>query len=122
LDYATFDALVKKRMEKNLAILSSKGRRYGREDRLHQFKEAAMRKHETPELALHGMVEKHNIAIFDAIRDIGLGEYDYIDQKWIDDKIGDAQNYLHLLEALIAERLMQDKLAKDKRPDVEVTA
>lgn len=112
MDDTTFNALVKKRIEKNLATLASKGKGYGREDRLHQFKEVGMRKHESPEMALHGMAEKHNLSVFDGIHDIELDEYDYINQKWIDDKIGDAINYLILLEALISERLIQNKLEK----------
>lgn len=108
MDDVTFDALVKQRIEKNLAILSSKGKGYGREDRLHQFKEVGMRKHETPEMALYGMAEKHNLSVFDGIRDIEAGNYDYINQKWIDDKICDAINYLILLEALITERIMRE--------------
>lgn len=121
MDDTTFDALVKQRIEKSLAILASKGKGYGREDRLHHFKEIGMRKHETPEFALHGMAEKHNLSVFDGIRDIEADNYDYINQKWLDDKIGDAINYLILLEALITERLMRDKLVREKKPDVEVS-
>jgi len=114
LDYDTFNALTKKRQEHSFAILTAKSKGYGRDlERLHQFKEVGIRKHETPELALHGMAEKHNLSVFDAVRDIERGEYDYIDQKWIDDKITDSINYLHMLEALIVERLMRDDLVRD---------
>ena len=123
MDHQTFAALTKRRTEKNLKVLNDKGEEYSRDgERLAQFKEVGMRKHETPEKALHGMAEKHNVTIAFAIQDIEAGEYDYIDQKWIDAFLGDAHNYLHLLEGLLAERLMRDRLIRDKGPNTEVRA
>lgn len=123
MDIITFTAMVKDRIDKYLAVLIKKGKMYGREeDRLYQFKEIGMRKHESPELALYGMADKHNLSIFDMVRDIEVGQYDYITRELIDEKFGDAHNYLHMLEALIVERLMKDKVAKEREPDTEVSS
>ena len=106
----TFDKLVNERIRKNLETLGVKGEGYARGgDRLIQFKEVAMRNHETPEKSLHGMAEKHNVTIQFAIQDINNGDTDFITQKWIDDKIGDAINYLLMLEGLLVERLLTKK-------------
>lgn len=108
MDDAAFDGLVRQRIQKIKDVLASKGKDYGREDRLHQFKEAGMRLHCTPERALQGMAVKHDISVATTITDIENGTYDYVTHEYIDEKIGDAINYMILLEALIKERLLKD--------------
>lgn len=112
-----FTQIVNKRCEKIKEVIASKGKSYARDDRLHNFKELGMRKHETPEKALHGLAEKHNLSVFEIILDIEEGNYNYLTLKYIDEKIGDSINYLILLEALLRERLMQDEF---KRKSLEV--
>lgn len=114
MDLKLFTSLVEDRIQKYLKVLITKGKMYGRrEDRLYQFKEIGMRKHETPEMALHGMADKHNLSIFDMVRDIEGRNYEYITLALMDEKFGDAHNYLHMLEALITERIMRDDLLKE---------
>ena len=60
----------------------------------------------TPENALIGMLAKHMVSILDMVDDIPSGAYHGI-QEW-DEKIGDAVNYLLLLEGLIEERYNQE--------------
>lgn len=100
-----FDNIVDERTLKIKSVLTSKGSEYGREDRLHNFKEAATRNHCTPEKALQGMATKHDISISDMINDIESGQDSYITKEYLDEKVGDAINYLILLEALIIERI-----------------
>lgn len=107
MDDITFGELVYQRVKKIESVLALKGKDYGREDRLHQFKEAASKLNCTPERALIGMSIKHDISISTTVVDIELDQYDYVTNEYIDEKIGDAINYLILLEALIKERLLQ---------------
>jgi len=99
----TFDKVVEERIGQIRSILAAKGKDYGRGDRLHQFKEAALRRHTTPEDALAGMAVKHDISVSCIVDDVGKDD-GHITEKYINEKIGDAINYLILLEALIRER------------------
>ena len=85
------------RMDK---VLRSKAAEYAHGgDRLSNFKDAAAMNGCTPEQALWGFVTKHIIALKDFIKS---GETRPLEQ-W-EEKIGDIQNYMVLLEALLSER------------------
>jgi len=100
---AEFNFIVKERQSKITSILTGKARQYARGDRLSNFKRAAKALNCTPERALLGMAEKHFTAIRDYVADIECGSCMELGQ-W-DEKIGDAINYLILLEGLVIERI-----------------
>lgn len=100
-----FNEIVETRIEHIKFTLTNKGREYARGDRLSNFKRAAALEKCTPEKALRGMLSKHLISIYDMIDDL---EQDVHSPELIwKEKLGDAINYLILLEALIHERQAQ---------------
>ena len=98
-----FDVIVERRVEKTREILGKKAEEYARGDRLSNFKKAAAAMGCTPEKALVGMWMKHVISIIDLVNDLEM-EVVAAEEMW-DEKIGDAINYLVLLEGLVKERL-----------------
>jgi len=98
-----FNKLVSDRCEKIVSILSSKAEEYARGDRLSNFKRAAAALECTSERACIGMWMKHIVSVLDMVDDIERGR-GWSMQKW-EEKIGDAINYLILLEGLVRERV-----------------
>jgi len=98
-----FEAILLQRIEKMRAVLANKAREYasGR-DRLHNFKRAGAMQGVTPEKALLGMFAKHMVSIMDMVDDLDRDVHNPI-PAW-DEKLGDAVNYLVLLEGLVVER------------------
>lgn len=94
-----FNSLLDERLAKTKSVLASKATEYATdEDRLHNFKVAAAITGVTPAQALLGMWVKYVVSICDMVRSdmpYGVGQWD--------EKIGDAVNYLVLLEAIIHE-------------------
>lgn len=100
----TFDKIVTERTQKIKDILASKAEEYASDtDRLHNFKAGAAMFQCTPERHCAYLMSKHLISIFDMVRDIDMGILASRAQ-W-EEKLGDAINYLILLEALVRERL-----------------
>jgi hypothetical protein len=100
-----FKKIVEKRFEfcKDL-LYHSKNVEYSRNnDKLHNFKQAAAMKCESPEKALWGMWVKHIISIQDMIADTEKGIVP--SERTIDEKMSDNINYTLLLEALLRERV-----------------
>jgi hypothetical protein len=84
-------------------VLAGKNIHYARgNDKLHNFKKAAVRLDCTPEKALQGMLVKHQVSIDDMIDDLDSNVYHSL-PLWRE-KIIDAINYHLLLFALIEER------------------
>ena len=107
-----FDEILKRRLKLIEKILSSKRKEYASgDDRLHNFKIAARIDNESPEKSLWGMAKKHLVCIIDMIREIENNSFNR-DTAYIDEKLGDMQNYLVLLEALLKERISNKNLAK----------
>lgn len=98
-----FEKVLDERINKIITTLRKKAKEYAREDRLHNFKVAARRLGVTPERALLGMKEKHEVSVLDIIDDIDKGIRPT--KALIDEKIGDSINYSILLEALLLERI-----------------
>jgi len=110
-----FDTIVEQRITKIHNILKTKAGEYAHHgDRLRNFKDIALFTDDCPEKALLMQVVKHFNAIKDFINDLNehapqrLREYPY----W-DEKIGDVINFMILLEALVIERLDNEKEQKD---------
>ena len=94
-----FNDLLENRLSLTRDVLGSKAGEYAStSDRLHNFKAAAAMLRGTPEQALLGMLVKHMVSIYDMVLD---GQPRAI-ALW-DEKIGDAINYMILLEALVKE-------------------
>jgi len=101
----TFDAIVASRCEKIQTVLMTKAEEYASDDdRLHNFKLAARLypSETTAEDALWGMMAKHLVSVLDIVAATKRGASPPAALR--DEKIGDAINYLILLEALLIER------------------
>jgi len=89
-------------------ILGAKANEYARgQDRLHNFKRVALVKRCTPAEACIDGFCKHLVSILDMVDDLREGHKSSI-QLW-EEKIGDAINYLILLEALVKEGMNENK-------------
>lgn len=109
-----FDKLLEKRIEATKVILASKNKEYASDkDKLHNFKRAGAMENCTPEKALVGMWAKHIVSLLDIVDKIDANEAEELvkiclgeglTKGMLEEKIGDAINYLILLEALIKER------------------
>ena len=103
----TFNSIVDQRVEKIKATLVRKSAEYSSDDdRLHNFKIAGRINGETPEKALWGMMAKHLVSVIDIIADSNRGKLPSAAMR--DEKLGDAINYLILLEALLIEKSPPD--------------
>jgi len=103
MNHIEFNKLLKEILERTTNVLETKSDEYSTdEDKLHNFKRAGKMLGCTPERALIGMWTKHIISILDIVD----AKDDGIEPDWerVEEKIGDAINYLILLEALIKER------------------
>lgn len=100
-----FDTLIlDRRMDLTRSVLSSKAAEYATEDRLHNFKRAAELQGTTPMKALIGMWTKHVVSVLDIV-DKHAKDGSVPLQSRVDEKIGDAVNYLILLEGLLYEAM-----------------
>ena len=97
----SFDQVVENRIKQIRSILCKKAKEYAsKTDRFHNFRVAARKMNTTPEIALQGMMAKHEVAVLDMINDPSKAT-----EEMIDEKIGDNINYLILLEGLLKERI-----------------
>jgi hypothetical protein len=93
-----FDKILDQRIEAIRKTLSGKAKEYAIGDRRYNFKRAAKIAGNTPQQALLGMFMKHLVSVLDLIEgSIEPTEY------MVNEKIGDAINYLILLEAIFKE-------------------
>lgn len=98
-----FLVVLNQRIKKTVSVLGIKAQEYSSStDRLHNFKRAGAMQGITPEKALIGMLAKHLVSVMDMIDDLAKDQHHPI-PVW-DEKLGDAINYLCLLEGLIVER------------------
>ena len=115
MDKKEFDQLLLARLLKTKEVLASKNAEYASDtDKLHNFKRAGDMNRCSPEKALIGMWTKHIISLLNIVDELeekcgtnancfpSFNPDDYIGT--VEEKIGDAINYLILLEALIKER------------------
>jgi hypothetical protein len=100
--------LLTERYYKSKEVLVSKGKEYGVEsDTLKSFKEQAeFSMHNTPMSVGWELMVKHLYSVRRIIREYEL-EDKKPDQAMIDEKFGDAINYLILIEALFKECSME---------------
>ena len=98
-----FGKIVKERLKKTENTLIIKASEYARGDRLSNFKQIAHLLGITPEKALIGLVAKHIVALVDFVNDLDKDVHQPY-PRW-DEKIGDINAYMILLDAMIQERL-----------------
>lgn len=98
------DTIIELRLLRIRDVLQLKNAGYaaGDRDKLHNFKAGATLLRSTPEKALLGYLTKHMVSIYDLVADLDSGKC--ASQDVWREKIGDAINYLILLEALTEER------------------
>lgn len=108
-----FKKVLEYRIHRIREVLDRKSGEYARNgDRLSNFKRAAGYLQCTPEYANLGANSKHLTSIADMVDDLDRGVSSSM-ELW-EEKIGDAINYLILLEALVHERLESDSHTKPK--------
>lgn len=106
MDYKNFEELLVERLYKIKNSLAFKSKEYATEhDKLRNFKLGAKILRNTPHKTLLGYFTKHMVSIVDIVENYD-GEQQITEEfnKIIDEKIGDAINYLILLEALFKEK------------------
>ena len=99
-----FETILESRLSSIKQVLSNKAKEYAIGDRLYNFKRAAEISRTTPQKALEGMFIKHLVSVLDLI-DGSISPSEYM----INEKIGDAINYLILLEAIMKESIISMK-------------
>lgn len=93
-----FNVILECRLSSIKQVLGNKAKEYAIGDRLYNFKRAAEVLRVTPQQALVGMFMKHLVSVLDlAEGSIPATEY------MVNEKVGDAINYLILLEAILKE-------------------
>lgn len=98
-----FDRLVDRRFAACRRVLVEKGQEYVRgDDRLQNFRDEAALLRCTPAFACLSKLSKHLTSVVDMVHDLDAGVA-HPDDRW-DEKVGDAVNYLVLLEAVVKER------------------
>lgn len=104
MTHEEFNSLLERRLELTRKVLASKSKEYSTGgDKLHNFKAAARLRGERPEDSLLGMLVKHWVSIQDLVA-ARSSDQDYMpSRQLLDEKIGDAINYLILLEAVLTE-------------------
>jgi hypothetical protein len=100
MENGLFEDIVNKRIELIKSVLSSKAQEYAHGDRLSNFNRAAKMINVSREKALVGMMVKHLVSIFDIVDELDTNKPT---ESMVEEKIGDAINYLILLEAMIKE-------------------
>ena len=99
MSHDDFNVLLERRLNLIRAVLARKAGEYATDaDRLHNFKAAADITRETAAEAALGMWVKHVVSVVDIIKSGKRPSRELVDEKF-----GDAINYLVLLEALLVE-------------------
>ena len=98
-----FMEVLNSRLQMIRYTLGEKAKEYARnDDRMHNFNRASEARRKPREVCLQGMADKHWISILDMVDDIENGKLPDID--YMEEKIGDAINYLILFEASVIDR------------------
>lgn len=94
-----FDALLERRIDRMRATLASKAGEYAAGgDRLHNFNRASVLRGKPAPSVLLGLLIKHWVSLEDLVDGLKHGP---LSEAVIDEKVGDAVNYLVLLEAVL---------------------
>lgn len=101
-----FDKVIEHRLSECKRILIEKAKEYakGDDDRMHNFNRAAQITGECREKALFGFFLKHLVSVMDIVDDMNNNSKYIPNKPLVEEKIGDAVNYLLLLEASIEDK------------------
>lgn len=110
----TFNRLLEIRQRAIAGSLASKAGEYATADRLHNFKEAARTFGGTPAEACWSYMMKHLVSI----KDIAHGRKP-AEPGAVHEKIGDAINYLVLMEAILLEGIADEVLERSGKDRAE---
>ena len=91
--------------------MQSKAKEYATEDRLHNFRVAAVIQRVSAKDALAGMMAKHTVSVYDM-----CGSEETFSQELWDEKITDSINYLLLLRALVQEEEIDTASPEKEEP------
>jgi len=109
MDRSRFDEIVDATLEQVTEVLTVKSAEYSRnDDPLHNFNVGARKTGILREKVISGMALKHEISIDDIIDDIENGQLPTYEM--LNEKFGDAINYLILKKASIIDRIENKKL------------
>lgn len=111
MNHPTFNALLKETTELMYSVLASKSQEYSTDDKLHNFKEAGKAFDSKPTVVCWSYMMKYLVSI----KDIAYGKPVSIEA--INEKIGDALNYLVLMKALLLEQTYQPR-STETRPRI----
>lgn len=104
-----FNQIVNTQLNTCKSIMQSKAKEYATEDRLHNFRVAAVIQRVSAKDALAGMMAKHTVSVYDM-----CGSEETFSQELWDEKITDSINYLLLLRALIQEEELDNAVVNPK--------
>lgn len=110
-----FEEVINKQLEMIKDTLLVKSKEYATEDKLHNFRTAALMQQCTMEQALAGMLAKHTVSIYDMIQ--SGNRFDT--EKW-DEKINAHIVYLLLLRAIVQEKKMLSYVANVNKNTIMV--
>lgn len=102
----TFNKLLNLRIRAIRSSLETKAGEYATDDRLHNFKHAAKTFNTSPPEVCWSYMMKHLISIKDIAEGTKPATWEAVHEK-----IGDAINYLLLMEAILLESITDDYLA-----------
>ncbi len=113
-----FTEVVNNRLDQTVKTLLRKETEYASmTDRFHNFKVAARILNCTPENALLGMAMKHFVSVLDIVESLDTSN-PKLDIPLINEKVGDAINYLILLEGMLLQRV-EDNINTSKKEIVK---
>jgi hypothetical protein len=103
MNHADFEQIVEARVKSIKALLlKTKAKEYSTEqDRLYNFYRSAQISGKHPVACLEGFMLKHLTSIYDVIEAAQKGQIASVET--VNEKVGDAINYLILLEALLCD-------------------
>lgn len=101
---AQFDSIVVDQVENIHKVLASKRAEYAPtdDDRLHNFRKVVALTGQSLAGAAFGMAMKHFVSVSDIVEQADKGQV--ASQGMLDEKIGDAINYLILIKACLIEQ------------------
>ena len=110
-----FDDLVRRRCDLIKAVLTTKAGEYASvDDRFHNFKNSVgLSFHTGPEKIAWEFAVKHFRSLKDIMDHVETGYNGYPTEDMIEEKIGDAINYLILIEGMIKERIREHGMLKN---------
>lgn len=113
-----FDKILSARIDKINTTLKSKATEYATDDRLYNFKEGAKVLRSNKFHTLLAYLTKHIVSVYDLAEKAGQGQA--TPKPVYEEKIGDAINYLILLEAMLAEPMEYPPVTVRKLTDEEL--